>query len=253
MDFHSGSPVGKLLRFFLPPEYIQGETAVLTPSVSRHAVGTLRLRSGEELVLFDGTGIEYRAILQREKSGYTARIVERIPGFPPVKPRITLYQAAIKKEPWEWLLQKATELGVSTLVPLLTRYVEVNAAQQFPKRKERWEAILQSACEQSGRSFLPELSSPITLEAALKEAAGLKLFFYEGKPVLSLREVLAAEEPVESCSVFIGPEGGFSQEEVSRARAAEARVVSLGPLILRAETAGLAALAVLSFWFGEKD
>jgi len=235
--------MAKIPRFYLPKEQFHDNKATLTPWVQQHAMKTLRLREGDRLILFDGTGIEYETVIVTENQTYAALIEKTSPGLPEVHPKIFLYQAPIKKERWEWLLEKATELGVAAIVPLLTKFVEVDVTQNFDKKKERWENIVQSACEQSGRGFLPQILNPQSFNEAVEKARGKRILFYEGEatPLQSLMgEIAQASE----LSLFIGPEGGFSDEEVRLVRSREIPVVSLGTQTLRAETAAMAALSI---------
>ena len=237
-------------RFYLPAQFFSAETAVLTPGVARHATATLRMRAGDHLVLFDGTGKEYDATLRARGKHDWEAVIERVKdGIYEKSPLIILHSAPIKKERWEWLLEKAVELGAGAVVPLLTRHVEIDIRENFAKKKERWESIIISACEQSGRSIIPELSYPIDFGPAIEKHAGRSILFHEkGSDRRGASDAASALGPTDTIAIFIGPEGGFSEEEVALAAASNVAAAHLGDHVLRAETAALAALSVLAEW-----
>lgn len=234
-------------RFYVPPENVGSDKILLTENAVRHAVKTLRMKPGEKLALFDGSGKEYiGSLVQSGKNEYSIGIEQISPPPKSAERKITLYSAPIKKEHWEWLLEKATELGADTVVPIITKYTEVDITQNFEKKKARWELIAQGAAEQSERRTLMKLGKPLLLSEALAKAPGIKLFSYENEKENRLTSVLQTIAPSEEISIFFGPVGGFAPEEVKEAVGQGARLVSLGPRILRVETAALAALTVLT-------
>jgi 16S rRNA (uracil1498-N3)-methyltransferase len=240
--------MGKLPRFYLHPENLKGSKIILPDAVVRH-VFSFRLKPGDEFVLFDGSGVEYRVrLLKEDQRIYVAELVETFAGLPLLSPKIFLYQAPIKKERWEWLLEKSTELGVFAITPLITNFTEMEVEEKYEKKLQRWESIVQSACEQCGRSILPFLGAPIPFKKAILEAPGEKILFFE-KGGMPIKNFLNDVQLVEDVSIFVGPEGGFSKEEVDWAISQNVRFVSLGKLILRAETAGVAGTAFLRLWF----
>lgn len=236
--------MGKLPRFFVDPDRVNDGRISLADDVVRHAVHTLRMKPGDPLILFDGSGNEYKAALERDGKNYAAAVESVFPGLVQPHPALYLYQAPMKKERWEWLIEKITEIGVSHLIPLMTRFTEVDATQKFEKKSERWEAIARSACEQSGWSTPPSIREPVKFEDALINTPGMKLLFYE-KEAPPLMEALAGAAPHDAVSLFVGPEGGFSGEEVELARESGAFIVSLGRQIFRSETAGIVASALI--------
>lgn len=239
-------------RFYVAPEAVQGEHVELGDELSHRLRHVLRLRAGDRVILFDGSGFEYEVALDGARG---ATVVERRVGRPEPKTRVILYQAVIKGDRFDWLLEKGTELGVARFVPLLAARRVVRPGSGRSERRERWLRIVTEAAEQCGRSRLPELDSPARLEEALGTAAGLRLFLWEREEAVSLRQTLrkAAGEAgqLNVASLFVGPEGGFTQEEADAAVAAGARRVSLGRRILRSETAGMAAVAALMYELGE--
>jgi 16S rRNA (uracil1498-N3)-methyltransferase len=171
--------------------------------------------------------------------------------------KITLYQALLKLDRFEWVLQKNTELGAVGFVPMITERCIIGSLEDISKTKtERWWRILMEAAEQSGRARLPTLRPAVMFPTACEDAArgGLTLIPWEEEKERSLRSVLReAERPPFSINLFVGPEGGFTPEELAQAQRYGARPVTLGPRILRAETAGLVAAAAILHELGDLE
>ena len=241
-------------RFFVPAEALTGEEVRLTGDLARRLGRVLRLQPGDVVLLLDGSGFEYETRLERldDRSAF-GRVLERRPGPPEPQVRLVLYQSLVKGERFDWVLEKGTELGVAAFVPLLAGRAVRRTSGEGTARLDRWRRVVREAAEQCGRSVLPDLSPPRWLAEALQAAPGLKILPYERETAHGLREALPPlrEEPLPAVSLFIGPEGGFSEEEVSLARAAGAVTVSLGPRILRSETAGIVAAAAVMYELGE--
>lgn len=245
-------------RFFVAPEALATGDVLLADALARRIARVLRLKAGDSVLLFDGSGLEYEVSLEkvgdREVRG---RIVDRRPGRPEPRLRLVLYQSLIKGERFDWVLEKGTELGVGAFVPLLCERNVVRPAGARAGRIERWRRVVVEAAEQCGRSVVPEVAPVADLETALSGATGLRILPWEGERSLSLRALLREESAraevarERSVSVFVGPEGGFTEEEVSTAQRAGVRTVSLGPRILRSETAGIAAAAAVLYELGE--
>ncbi|MEW6578963.1 MAG: RsmE family RNA methyltransferase [Chloroflexota bacterium] len=245
-------------RFFIPPTWIRGETVWLGDDVAHQLRHVLRLRPGARIVVLDDRGWEYEVeLLAVEHKAARGTICERRPagGEPPV--RVTLAQALLKKDNFEWVLQKGTEIGVTRFVPLITaRTVATSEGGVSATRQERWARIVREAAEQSRRGALPLIEASLSLSAALDSlAADLTLIAWEEERAMSLRAAVAplriAAAP--QVTVFIGPEGGFTAEEVAQAQARGAVAVSLGARILRAETAATAAALLVLYELGALD
>ncbi len=248
---------------------IVGQPVDLTP-VARQLTRVLRLSLGAQIVLFNGDGQEYQAeVTGLGPDAAAGQILNaRQPATePPIN--LTLYQCSLKGDKFEWVLQKGTELGVTCFVPVVSAHSIVRPAAALRKKYARWQAILREAAEQSGRVQVPTLAEPLSVERAVEEARGVRLMPYESAaddasvPSLSVAvETLhcnvsttmgEGDEAVRTlqCNVstgvalLIGPEGGFAPEEVALARHAGWQIVTLGPRILRAETAALAAVAII--------
>lgn len=245
-------------RFFVSPEVLAAGEVLLAGTLARRIGRVLRLKPGDSVLLFDGSGLEYEVGLQdvgpREVWG---RIVGKRPGRPEPRLRLILYQSLIKGERFDWVLEKGTELGVGTFVPLLCHRNVVRPPGERAGRIDRWRRVVVEAAEQCGRGVVPEVAPVAALEAALPAAAGLRLLPWEGERSLGLRGLLrqefteteGADRP--SVSIFVGPEGGFTEQEVALARQAGVCTVSLGSRTLRSETAGIAAAAAILYELGE--
>ena len=233
--------------------------AVLTPGVelalpiaaSEHATRVLRLRPGDALTLFNGDGHDYAArLLDAARGGARVRILERMTPAAAESPlRLTLVQGIARAEKMDWILQKATELGVAGIAPVLTVRTEVRLdAQRGEKRIAHWRGVIASACEQCGRARLPHLLLPQSLAAWLQtREPDAALFTLDPQATLRIRDLPA----LSAAQLVIGPEGGLDAADLLMLRAAGARGLALGPRVLRTETAGLAALAMLQSHLGD--
>jgi 16S rRNA (uracil1498-N3)-methyltransferase len=227
-------PPRSLPRLFVDQPLGQGVAVLLDGKPAHYLANVLRLGEGAELLLFDGTSGEWRAAIEgAAKKRLLLRVAERTRP-PETLPPLTLAFAPVKRAPLEWLVEKATELGVARLQPVVTQRTVVERLNP-----ERLAAIAIEAAEQCGRTRLPELAGTIKLDGLLAEAGGRLLFADEtgGVPLPSVLE----PGPT---TILIGPEGGFTPEERSRIFGAGAIGVGLGPRILRAETAALAAVSL---------
>src|SRR5579884_4105075 len=204
----------------------------------------LRLRAGDRVVLFDGDGFDYPAVvelLSRPEATVTIEGRELAAAFPP--PEITLAVSLIKPERFEWMLQKSTELGVAAIVPMeCDRSVVSLQTGRAKHRSERWRRIVIEAAEQCGRATIPRLDDPLPFASVLQAARGAPaVLLWEDERRTALAGHLR-RFGVPSW-LLVGPEGGFSAAEIALARSAGLGFASLGPLILRTETAAVAALA----------
>lgn len=248
-------------RFFVTPEVLAQQPVVLTGDQARQIYRVLRLRAGAHVVLLDGTGWAYEAVVI---ASYEDRVtLETINRWQPrSEPRlhITLFQAVLKGDRFGWVLQKGTEVGISRFVPMVCERNVVSDLGAMAEKRARWERIVREAAEQSGRARLPELASPQAFTGALPAGSAasdsfLRLIPWEGEQQRGLRDVLRACNlaGLRGIELFVGPEGGFSDEEVSLAERQGVVPISLGPRILRAETAGLVAAAVILYEAGEME
>ncbi|MCS7158321.1 MAG: 16S rRNA (uracil(1498)-N(3))-methyltransferase [Blastocatellia bacterium] len=240
-----------LHRFYAPPEAISQGVIRLDERESHHLRHVLRLKPGARVIVFDGTGIEYEGVVLETRER-CASVSVRAQATPAVESplELTLAQALTKGEKFDLVVQKATELGVHRIIPLLTRYVVMGT--YAPGRLERWRRIALEAAKQSRRTRLVHIEEPQPVRDLLSRIHAPALFCAEREGV-SLREIAKrwAEAPPQRLIVFIGPEGGWADEEIEAARKAGAILLSLGPRILRTETAGLVVLSVAQFLWGD--
>ena len=241
----------RLIRVHAAQPLSAGAEVALPEAAAHHVARVLRLRPGAPLVLFDGSGADFRAeIVAVEGDRVRARVVERSSGLRESPLGITLVQAVSRGERMDWTLQKATELGVRSIQPVLSaRSVVRLDAQQAAKKHRHWQAIVAGACEQCGRSVLPEVRPPLDLPRFLAEVPreGQRLVLSPTGPA-SLAGLTGMAARVE---LLIGPEGGLDDAELAAAERAGFAPVRLGPRVLRTETAGIVALAVLQALWGD--
>jgi 16S rRNA (uracil1498-N3)-methyltransferase len=234
-------------QFLIPPGKKLGEVVTLPAEESRHLVKVLRAKLGERVRLTDGAGSLFQGrIVSISAKGVTVTI-ESAAASKATNGRVILVQGLLKGEKMEFVIQKAAELGAAEIVPF-TSSRTVAAWKKEPRKLERWRKIAEAASKQSGRATHLKVREPGTLASILEIPADGKIVFWEeGGP--TAREFLVGRHP-QRLLVMIGPEGGLSTEEVDRARSLGFTVLSLGPLILRAETAALAALSIVQYELG---
>jgi 16S rRNA (uracil1498-N3)-methyltransferase len=239
-------------RIYVPQTLRPGREVELPVQAGEHLARVLRLDRGHPLRLFDGSGDEYEAELASlAKRSVTARVLETATAEDRESPlRITLAQGIARGEKMDWILQKATELGVARVVPVVTDRTEVKLdAERSERRLAHWEAVVASACEQCGRRRLPEVAEPVKLAdwaASLGEGEGLRLAL-DPAGNRALRDLPAST----LTTLVVGPEGGLSDHDLATLRAAGFEGLRLGPRILRTETAGLAVLAAMQAILGD--
>ena len=240
----------RLTRSYVALPLAPGDEIPLPEDVAGHLVRVLRLQPGDACVLFNGDGHDYDARLlaagKREARAeiFAARTVENESPL-----RITLLQGIARGEKMDWILQKATELGVARIVPVDSERSEVKLdAARAEKRLAHWREVVVSACEQSGRSVVPEVlpPQPLALGAALREGRGFVL-----DPVAVHTLASLQGNPPGACTLAIGPEGGWSPRDHEQLLAAGYESLRLGPRVLRTETAGIAAISALQALAGD--
>jgi 16S rRNA (uracil1498-N3)-methyltransferase len=241
----------RLTRVYVEAALESGGRLVLSGSAAGHLTRVLRLGPGAAITLFNGLGGEYAASIERVQGSEVSVAVgehqplERESPFP-----LTLAQGVSRGERMDLVVQKATELGVSRLVPVLTERSIVRLDEQQSDRKSsHWRAIAIAACEQCGRNRLPEVALPARLGQFLRDspADGTKLLLSPE----ATRRIEDVPRPQRGATVLIGPEGGLADEEQQRALAAGFLAVRLGPRVLRTETAAIAAITLLQREFGD--
>ena len=240
-----------LHRFFLPPHLLVNDIITLPEEIARQVRTVLRLRPGEQIIVLNGQGAEARVeLIEVSREAVSGRVLERRPGTREPHTHVTLCQGLLKADLFEWVLQKGTELGISAFVPMYSQRVLPGLEAISPARMTRWQTILREAAEQCGRSLIPTLSQPQPFERLLTSlpAETLALVCWEGAREPSLRSVLrAARGGARSITLFIGPRDGLTAAEAALAAQHSAQIVTLGPRILRAETAALAAATIVLY------
>ncbi|MDD5176616.1 MAG: 16S rRNA (uracil(1498)-N(3))-methyltransferase [Sterolibacterium sp.] len=236
-------------RFYCPMPLQAGHTVTLPPEAAHHALRVLRLRSGDELVVFDGMGGEYPGKV--EETTPTLRLAlgdwREVECEAPLT--TILAQALPSGDKMDWVVQKAVELGVLAIQPLQTKRSVVRlAGDRAEKRRGHWQQVAVAACEQSGRNRLPTIGPVLDLPHYLAQPAGENETRLLLSPQADAR-LSALPRPAGGLTLLIGPEGGFDADEEAAARSVGFQPVTLGPRVLRTETAGLAAMAAtLALW-----
>lgn len=249
-------------RFFVPSEWIAEGQVTLGEPVVHQVCHVLRMRPGERIILLDNSGWEFETELDTIKPDCArGRVLNKQLTRGEPRTKISLYQSVLKANRLEFVLQKATELGVGEFIPVITTRTIVAQVDAVQKKRGRWERIIQEAAEQSRRGRLPFLREPMCFASACacaQQSGGLSLLLWEEAQVeadLSLRHMSIKPMPVRHMSVehngirlvnlFIGPEGGFTRKEVDQARRHDIPAVTLGSRVLRAETAAIVAVAIV--------
>jgi 16S rRNA (uracil1498-N3)-methyltransferase len=241
-------------RFYIPNPHIQDGLLKIEGDEVKHIRKVLRLKAGDEILVFDGSGKEFEgAIVEERRSSVMVKVRGIFSSKGDSSLEVTLAQSLLKGEKMDYLIQKATELGVNEIIPFFSaRSVPVLEKSRRPNRHHRWEKIAVEASKQCGRGVVPKIESLQDYSSMLRAAPTdhLRLILWEGDG-LKLKEVL--ERSGEKTKIFfvIGPEGGFSPDEVDKAKRAGFVAVTLGKRILRAETASLCLLSILQYEWGD--
>jgi 16S rRNA (uracil1498-N3)-methyltransferase len=242
-------------NFFLGDNEVAGDSATITGELYRHMARVLRLKEGSEVQLTDDGGRRLCGFIEEVGAkSLTVRITgTEAPGGEQERLRVTLYQGLPKGEKLDLILQKCTELGVSEVVTFeAERSIVKLSGERSAAKLGRYEKIVQEAARQSGRQSPPRVAIGGRLATVLQQAGqAVKLLLWEGEQIVRLRETLEHYPEPESVAIVVGPEGGLSAAEVEQAMACGFTPVSLGPRILRTETAGLAVLSILQFYWGD--
>ncbi len=241
----------RTVRIYQPGTYALHDLVELSEPASHHVIRVLRMHTSDSLTLFRGDNQEFSALITAIKKHH---VTVRIQGVQPVNREspcvIHLAQGIAKKEHMPFIIQKAVELGVASITPLLTQHGAVkNNAKQLAKKHAQWEAIAIGACEQSGRNQLPPIHPPCHLNTYLENCITPNKYLLDPKADTAWRDF--SEQPAGEITLLIGPEGGLNPQEISEAKTLNFQGISLGPRILRTETATLTALSVLQALLGD--
>ena len=239
-------------HFFVSPQQVKEEKIYVEGSDVNHIKNVLRMKLGEKLTVNDGEGWQYLCEVESYESDMAVlHIVEKSKAETELSSRIYLFQGLPKQDKMELIVQKAVELGAYQVIPVSTKRAVVKLdAKKAGKKVERWQQIAVSAAKQAGRGIVPTVGEVCTYAQALKMAEELDVVLipYElAEGIEETKKIIAGIRPGQSVGVFIGPEGGFEEEEVKLAMEAGAKPVTLGRRLLRTETAGLTTLSLLMF------
>ncbi|MDO3409155.1 16S rRNA (uracil(1498)-N(3))-methyltransferase [Saccharibacillus sp. CPCC 101409] len=247
-------------RYFVEKEQFEHDKVRVLGEDARHIGKVMRGRPGDQIIVCDGAGRVALAELESIEQGEVlAGVLEELEDRSEARVRVSIAQSLPKGDKLETVIQKCTEIGAHAFVPFLSeRTVVQYDAKKEEKRLQRWSKIAKEAAEQSHRSRIPELSQPLTYRQLLQsfERYDLVLFCYEKEDAKQLRDLVrpfaeSCAEGASSVLVVVGPEGGFTEKEAETAAAAGASITGLGRRILRAETAGMTALACILYEAGE--
>jgi 16S rRNA (uracil1498-N3)-methyltransferase len=240
--------------FFIDPQPPEATAAVITGSDARHVKTVLRLKPGARIGLFDGTGMEYEAIITTATAGRVeAEIVRRFVAKSESPVRITIAQGLLKDKKMDGLVRRLTELGITKWIPFMARRTVPRPDKtNLLKRSQRWEIIAKEAAKQSKRARIPEIVAPVSFDEILHLGAScdVKIVFWENESN-PLATAIAADAAIDTVFAILGPEGGLTSQEIETARARGFVSASLGPRILKAETATTAACVLLQYLFGD--
>src|SRR5687767_9640740 len=237
-------------RFFAPPSAFNFSKRIVTLSAeeARHLREVLRLKTGDEVQVFDGAGGEFRAVVSQARREFAElEIGDRIESPKPESPlQLTLAVALVKGDKFDLVVQKGTELGVNRFIPLVTRYADIRLRDEADatKRVTRWQRIALEAAKQCGRAVVPEITHPVSFESVIGDESCLMFSERDG-------QALNTDLNASVITAIIGSEGGWSDEELEQARQAGVSIVTLGGRVLRAETAAIASAALLQHLYGD--
>ncbi len=246
-----------MYRFFISPQETGGENIIITGNDVNHIKNVLRMKKGEHILISDGADREYECeITDLEKESVVARVIDVFGSSAELSTKITLFQGLPKSDKMELIIQKAVELGVFEVVPVVTRRTVVKLdAKKAKKKTERWNAIALSAAKQAKRGRIPKVTYPMTLKEAFAYSRSFDasiIPYEDAEGIKHSREVFAGLKGKEQIGIFIGPEGGFDRSEIDEAKALGIEPITLGKRILRTETAGMAVLSILMFEMEEE-
>ncbi len=230
-------------------EQISGDSAYLRGKEARHVLKVLRKRPGDEIVIFDGRGKEFLSVIEAASTQYVKlKIIKELKVNRESYLKTTLYMGITNKlQKFELVLQKATELGVSNITPVICRYSAFAERLKWENKMKRWKEIIVNSAKQCGRNILPSINAPIELSDIEDESESKFVLWEKGGNSFKNYQDLTPT----SVALVVGPEGGLAAEEVQELKKKGFSVVSLGKRILRAETAAIAALTLVQFIWGD--
>lgn len=246
-----------MYQFFVAEEAVAGQMVTITGSDVNHIRNVLRMRPGEMVRVSTDAGRNlFCRIAEVGERAVLAKVTEEA-GQTELPARIWLFQGLPKSDKMELIVQKAVELGAYAVVPVAMKHCVAKLdAKKAAAKVARWQGIAESAAKQAKRSIIPEIGHPVDYMEALRMAGGMDVClvpYEQERGMQATREAMEAVGPGADIAVFIGPEGGFADEEIEAARECGAKLISLGRRILRTETAGLATLSILMYHLEQAD
>ncbi|MGH9850405.1 MAG: 16S rRNA (uracil(1498)-N(3))-methyltransferase [Blastocatellia bacterium] len=240
-------------RFYAPPMQFTATTVSLDADEAHHLARALRLGEGDHVFVFDGEGLEWECEVARiGKREVELNLLRQLTDVVESPLDLTLAQALVKSDKFDWVVQKATELGVARIAPLITEHSDIRRAEERAGQKlQRWRRISLEALKQCGRRRLVEICEPVSFEDFCESGGRSHCLIFSERGGQSLREVSAKLPNVTQLSVCVAPEGGWSEREVEKAEANNFIAVCLGSRILRTETAAIAAVTLAQHLFGD--
>lgn len=238
-------------RFFVSPDNINNNSVTISGEDVAHLSKVLRLREGENIIVCDSAGIDYECRIESiSKTEAVASVISSTPNIaePPIN--ITIYQGLPKSDKMDYIVQKCVELGVNKIVPVITKRA-VAIPRDGDKKILRWQRIASEAAKQCGRGVLPQIGEIAEFKTIVKNVVledNLNIIPYENEKSFKLKNAL---KPVKNINIFIGPEGGFDPEEIELAMTSGIQPVTLGPRILRTETAPIAVVSAVMYDIGD--
>lgn len=242
-------------RFFFHPDARKGDQVLLSESESRHITRSLRLHVGSQVELLDGSGARYLAEITSLDRLVSARILTTEATIRESAVFLHLNQAMLKRDKMDFVVEKCTELGADSFTPFYSSRCQRHAEEEktADKRQMRWQRIVESACKQCSRPRPMQIAPATSLTQLCgweQDSNSLRLLFWEEEKETTLHDLPDLKSQFHDIHLILGPEGGFSRDEVGLARDSGCRIVSLGPQILRAETATIAAISVVRYLTG---
>ncbi|MBB5264526.1 16S rRNA (uracil1498-N3)-methyltransferase [Catenibacillus scindens] len=239
-------------RFFVKPDQVDDTSIVITGNDVNHIKNVLRMRCGEEVSVSDGQGKDYFCTIESlDKDQVCLHIENSWDSYVELPAKLYLFQGLPKGDKMDLIVQKAVELGVFEIIPVVTARTIVHLdPKKAPKKVERWQSLCESAAKQSGRGIIPTVAPVTSFKDALNRASHMDAVimpYEQAKGMDAARKAVREMNNKKNIGIFIGPEGGFDPSEVSMAQEAGAVPMTLGKRILRTETAGLAVLSILMF------
>jgi len=243
-------------QFFVDQNFAADDEVEIDGSDAHHISRVLRLTKGDWLVLSDGTGRSFRAIITKSDPKNVRAIIKTEVTKHQKCPAPVLALAIIGRDRFEWAIQKSVELGCRHIIPIVTRRtVSHRATSTDHKKLDRWQHIALEAAKQSGLPFIPEIAVPTDFDGicALSRDSGSTVLFHAGEENFDIRKFWKTNSPGKENLLVVGPEGGFADDEITKAKNAGMTILSLGHQILRVETAAISIMTIWQYELGNMD